>query len=96
MKLLKISKSDKPEKKYVAVFEKEDGKTKKTYFGSAGADDYLKTKNLEQRSRYRKRHQKDLSTNDPTRAGFLSYYILWGDSTSLNENIKDYKKKFNL
>ena len=96
MKLLKISKSDKPEKKYVAVFEKEDGKKKKTYFGSAGMDDYTITKDKEQRKRYRQRHKKDLSTSDPTRAGFLSYYILWGDSTSINENIKDYKKKFNL
>jgi hypothetical protein len=96
MKLLKISKSDKPEKKYVAVFEKDNGKTKKTYFGQAGADDYLKTGDKERRRLYRERHQKDLSTNDPTRAGFLSFYILWGDSTSLNENIKNYKKKFNL
>ncbi len=96
MKLLKISKSDKPEKKYVATFEKEDGKTKKTYFGSAGMDDYTITKDKEQRKRYRQRHKKDLSTGDATRAGFLSYYILWGDSTSINENIKDYKKKFNL
>lgn len=96
MKLLKISKSDKPEKKYVAIFEKEDGKQKKTYFGSAGMDDYTITKDKEQRKRYRQRHKKDLSTGDPTRAGFLSYYILWGDSTSINENIKDYKKKFNL
>ena len=96
MKLIKISKSDKPEKKYVAVFEKDNGKTKKTYFGQAGADDYLKTGDKERRRLYRERHQKDLSTNDPTRAGFLSFYILWGDSTSLNENIKNYKKKFNL
>ena len=96
MKLLKISKSDKPEKKYVAIFEKEDGKKKKTYFGAAGMDDYTITKDKEQRKRYRQRHKKDLSTSDPTRAGFLSYYILWGDSPSINENIKDYKKKFNL
>ncbi len=96
MKLLKISKSDKPEKKYVAVFEKDNGKTKKTYFGQAGADDYTITKDKERRRLYRERHQKDLSTNDPTRAGHLAFFLLWGDSTSLNENIKNYKKKFNL
>jgi len=28
--------------------------------------------------------------------GYLSWYLLWGDSTSLQQNIKDYKKKFNL
>jgi len=93
---LTIKKSDKPNKKYVAIFTKDDGKTKKTYFGSAGMSDYLKHKDISRRDSYRKRHKKDLDTKDPTRAGYLSYYILWGDSTSLNKNIKDYKRKFNF
>lgn len=91
-----VKKSDKAGKKYVAIFTKDDGKIKKTYFGSAGMDDYLKTKDKEQRKRYRSRHAKDLNTKDPTRAGYLSYYLLWGDSTSLRENIKNYKKRFNF
>ena len=96
-KLISVKKSDKPNKKLVATFENtKTKKTKKTYFGSAGMDDYTITKNKEQRDRYRKRHQKDLKTNDPTRAGFLSYFILWGDSTSRQVNIKNYKKKFKL
>ena len=45
---------------------------------------------------YRARHKKDLDTKDFKRAGFLSYYLLWGDNTSLKQNIEDYKKKFNL
>ena len=28
--------------------------------------------------------------------GYLSYYILWGDSKSIRENIKKYKTRFNL
>ena len=96
MKLLNIQKSDRPKKKFMATFEKDNGKKKITYFGSAGMDDYTLTKDKEQRERYRTRHKKDLTTGDPTRAGFLSYYLLWGDSTSLQENIKSYKKKFNL
>jgi len=95
MKLV-IKKSDKPNKKYVAEFKKDDGKTKKTYFGSAGMSDYTIHKDTERRARYRARHKKDLNTKDPTRAGYLSYYILWGDSTSLKENIKNYKKRFNF
>ena len=59
-------------------------------------DDYTKTKDKEQRARYRKRHKKDLKTGDPTRAGLLSYFLLWGESTNLRENIARYKKKFNL
>ena len=88
-----IKKSTKPDKKLMAVFDI-DGKKKTTHFGSKGMDDYTKTKDKEQRKRYRQRHAKDLNTNDPTRAGFLSYYILWGDTTSLDKNISDYKKRF--
>ena len=95
-KLLSVKKSDKPKKKLVATFENlKTKRTKKVYFGAAGMDDYTLTKDKEQRARYRKRHQKDLK-GDPTRAGYLSYYILWGNSTSRQTNIKDYKKRFNL
>ena len=59
-------------------------------------DDYTLTKDKDQRDRYRQRHAKDLKTKDPSKAGFLSYYVLWGDSTSFNENLKNYKSKFNL
>ncbi len=96
MKLLSVKKSDKSKYKYVATFKKDDGKEKKTYFGAKGMDDYTLTKDKEQRERYRKRHQKDLKTKDPTRAGYLSYYLLWGDSTSLKSNIASYKKMFKL
>ena len=91
-----VKKSDKPGKKLMAVFTKDNGRTKKTYFGQAGAPDYTITKNKEQRKRYRTRHQKDLKTGDYTRAGYLSYYILWGNSTSRKDNISAYKKRFNL
>jgi len=96
MRLLSVKKSDRPEKKFMAEFEMDNGRKRRTYFGAAGMDDYTITKDKEQRKRYRERHQKDLKTDDPTRAGFLSYYLLWGDSTSLRENIRMYKKKFNL
>ena len=57
-------------------------------------DDYTITNDKEQRDRYRARHKKDLETKDPKRAGYLSYYILWGDSTSREENIRKYKMRF--
>lgn len=103
MKLEKVVKSDAKGKKWTAYFcmckgESKccDGDKKKVHFGQENADDYTITKDKEQRDRYRTRHKKDLDTKDPTRAGYLSYYILWGDSTSLQQNIKDYKKRFNL
>lgn len=96
-KLKGVLPSTKSTKKLMAVFiNQKTKKTKTTHFGSAGMDDYTITKNKEQRERYRTRHAKDLKTGDPTRAGYLSYYILWGDSTSLKTNIASYKKKFNL
>ena len=91
-----IKPSTKPNKKLMAVFTKDNGRTKTTHFGAKGMDDYTITKDKERRRLYRERHKKDLSTKDPTRAGFLSYYILWGDSTSRQENIKNYKRRFNL
>jgi len=96
MKLIDIKKSDREKKKYMAIFEDENGKRKTTHFGLKGADDFTLTGDKEARKRYRERHKKDLETKDPTRAGYLSYFILWGDSTSLNKNIADYKKRFNL
>ena len=80
----------------MAKFETDTGRTKTTHFGAKGMDDYTITNDKEQRERYRTRHKKDLETNDPTKAGFLSYYILWGDSTSRQTNISAYKKRFNL
>ena len=102
MKLEKVVVSNAKGKKYTAIFCMCEGKIKcsdnnkkKVHFGSAGMDDYTITKDDEQKERYRKRHQKDLRTNDPMRAGYLSYYLLW-NKPSLQESIKDYKKKFNL
>ena len=95
-KLLKIQKATNG-KKLTAIFQNTTtGRLKRTSFGSAGADDYTLTKDKSQRKRYRERHKKDLNTNDPTRAGYLSYFILWGPTTSRAKNISAYKKRFNL
>lgn len=95
-KLLNIEKSDKPKKKWVAHFENtETGRTKSTHFGDTGLEDYTQHKDPERAERYRKRHAKDLRTQDPTRAGYLSMYVLW-ESPDLRKNIRDYKKRFNL
>jgi len=95
MRLVKITESPKAGKKLRATFE-HDGRLKHTDFGAAGMDDYTRTGDKVQRDRYRTRHAKDLTTKDPTRAGFLSYYILWGDSTSIKTNTAHYRTKFNL
>jgi len=91
-----VKPSDKSGKKYMAIFEKKNGRSKTTHFGASGMNDYTLTGDKEARKRYRQRHKKDLNTGDPTRAGYLSYYLLWGESTSLRKNISNYKKRFNL
>jgi hypothetical protein len=96
MKLVSVKPATNGKNKYVATFMKDNGKLKTTNFGSKGMDDYTIKGDKEQRARYRERHAKDLDTKDPTRAGYLSYYILWGDSTSLRENVRSYKDRFNL
>ena len=93
---VKITKSDRKGKKYKAVFTYDNKKTKTTHFGQKGAEDYTTHKDKERRKRYRDRHKKDLDTGDYTRAGYLSYYILWGDSSNKNNAINAYKKKYKL
>jgi hypothetical protein len=96
MKLVKVIKSPKPGKKWRAIFKNEDGKEKHTDFGASGMDDFTLTGDKEQRERYRARHKKDLETGDPTKAGHLSWFLLWGNSQSLESNIASYKRRFNL
>ena len=96
MKLLKIVASDRPQKRYKAIFEQDNGRTKTTHFGDSAKQTYIDHHDKERRERYRSRHKKDLETGDPTRAGFLAYEILWGSSTSMDENIRHYKSKYGL
>ena len=90
-----IKKSTKPTKKLMAVFTRENGREKITHFGSAGMDDYTKTRNKDQKSRYLKRHRRRENWNNPESPGALSRWILWNKETR-GASIKDYKKRFNL
>lgn len=94
MKLESVKPANDGVHKYEATFT--NGRTKHVKFGAAGMDDYTKTHDKEQRQRYIQRHQKDLKTGDPTRAGFLSRYILWGESTNMMENLRRYRNRFGL
>ena len=90
-----VKKSTKPEKKLMAVFTLDNGRTKTTHFGQAGAPDYTKTKDKAQRSRYLARHRRNENWNDPVSAGALSRWILWSE-TSRSLALSKYKKRFNL
>jgi hypothetical protein len=95
-KLVDIKRSTKAGKKWTAYFKDTDtGRTKTTHFGASGMEDYTQHKDEERAERYRQRHKKDLQTEDPTRAGYLSYFVLWA-SPDRARNIRNYKKRFNL
>ena len=95
-KLIDIVRSSKEGKKWMATFEDNTtGRRKRTHFGDSSMEDYTQHKDPERAENYRSRHAKDLKTNDPTRAGYLSYYVLW-DGPNRSENIRRYKKRFNL
>jgi len=92
-----IEKGTAKNKKLKAIFYDDKGKKiKTTQFGDNRYEDYTQHKDKQRRSKYLTRHKKDLSKGDYMSAGYLSYYILWGDSTSRNTNIKKYKKMFKL
>ena len=95
MKLLSITKANDGVHKLKATFENDNGRTKTTKFGAVGYDDYTTTGSEERKKLYIDRHQKDMNTHDPTRAGYLSRYILWNQAT-VNASIRDYKRRFNL
>ena len=92
--IISVKKSDKPNKKYVATFKLEDGTKRRTHFGQKGSKTYLDHKDEVKRDAYRKRHAVDLETDDALRAGYLSYFLLWGDHTNLRDNVKAYNKRF--
>jgi hypothetical protein len=93
-KLVSVVKSPNPAKKWRATF-KDGDRMKHTDFGQAGAPDFTLTGDEARRDAYRTRHKKDLDTGDYTRAGFLSYYLLWNKPT-LAGSVRDYKSRFNM
>lgn len=92
IKLLKVVRNRTGPKKFTAVFLRADGAEKRVKFGAKGYSDYTIHKDKGRRERYRQRHRADLTTKDVTRPGFLSWYLLWGRSTSLRANIRSYRR----
>lgn len=94
LSLEKVKASNHSKYKYEASFlDRNTNKTTITRFGSKGSEDYLMHKNPERRRAYIRRHEKDLRTNNPTRAGYLSYWLSWGPTTSMKENLAAYRQK---
>ena len=97
IKLESVKTSTKSGKKWNFTFKnKNTGRKFTTSVGDSSAEDYTMHHNKTRRTHYLNRHEKDLRTGDPTRAGYISYYVLWGPSKSFEENLRLYKKRFGL
>ena len=72
-----------------------DIKKKIIHFGQKSASDFTKHKDVTRRDFYISRHRKDLNTNDPARAGYLSMFVLW-NKKSLHASIKDYRRRLGI
>ncbi len=94
MKLIKVESSNNKNKKFVATFSIGDDKTKRVHFGHSDYEDFTIHKDETRRDSYRKRHHTG-KTAAPDTPNSLSYWLLW-NTTSLRENIKLFKRKFNL
>lgn len=86
-----IKPSKRKEKRFQAIFP--DNTT--IHFGSKGASTFIDHGNKKKRENYIKRHQvnEDWTKINP---GSLSRFILWGDSSNIDKNFYDFKKKFNV
>jgi hypothetical protein len=85
-----LNPSTRKDKRFMAEI---NGKT--IHFGSKNGNTYLEHKDKVKRENYLKRHivNEDWTKINPAS---LSRFILWGDSTNINDNIEDYKKRFKI
>lgn len=99
-----IKLSDKPDKRYMAVFYDKNKKVKTTHFGYAITDEngkkkyggtYIDHKNDTLKDNYIARHKVNEDFNNYMSSGSLSRFILW-EKKSLRDAINDYKRRFRL
>lgn len=74
-------------KKFDVYVPSKSGRVKKVSFGDSRYEDYTIHKDKVRRDHYRTRHAGD-KLDDPTRAGFWSWYALWGRSVILQVAFK--------
>ena len=97
--LMIIRKSNKKDKRLVAIFIRNVGEksfVKMTHFGSATGSTYVDHHDNTKRMNYIKRHsQLNEDWTNPYMAGTLSRFILWEEPT-IEKALNAYKEKFNF
>jgi hypothetical protein len=89
---MEIYDSPRKAKRLVAIFK--DGTT--IHFGSKNSKTYIDHGDDVKRANYIARHRVNEDWNNPKTAGSLAYHILWGDSSDIHKNIREFKRRFNL
>jgi hypothetical protein len=83
--------------KWVGVFTDPVTKDERRIsFGAKGYEDYTMHRDPLRRLNYLSRHRTRENWNSPMTAGSLSRWLLWGDSTSLQTNVRRFKRRFGL
>jgi hypothetical protein len=91
---MKVESSNRKGKRYVAIFKFGS----KVHFGQMLGQTYIDHGEESKRVAYIARHSGSGRENweDPYSPGALSRWLLWGDSPSLEENIRAFRKRFNV
>lgn len=95
---IKLSRSEKPDKKFkVIVFDRQGVGLKTIHFGAKGMSDYTINRDPERKRLYLKRHRarENWSKSGIQTAGFWSRWLLW-NKPSLDESIQDIEKRFRV
>jgi len=86
-----LTKSDKPDKKWLVITPE----GKKVRFGGSGYEDFTIHKDKDRKENYLKRHKKTEDWNDLDTSGAWSRWLLW-NKPSLRESIRDMNDRFNI
>ncbi len=81
-------------KKFNAVFTRDDNTIKIIPFGDSRYQDFTQHHDRRRRELYILRHKENEDWNQPETAGALSRFILWGNSTDIQKNINAFKNRF--
>ena len=66
------------------------------HFGGKGARTYVSGRTDKEKAAWIARHRNDKNWDNFHSAIFMSRSLLWGPHKSLNDNIKDYERKYDV
>jgi len=95
VKLLYVRNSGRKEKKLVAKFLLDSGRTRTVNFGAKNSTTYAEGASDVKRLAYIARHKVREDWTNPLTAGALSRFVLW-EKKSIKAGVADFKKRFKI